>query len=552
MHITATKRVIANSFFISPLRSASCQNGVARVLRGLLFASAGLLCALAFTGCGSLPSAVERPPSAALAPRADGELATLARNSTPPGAQGQSGFRLLPLGSYSLDTRLQLIQRAQHSLDVQYYVIENDLTGRTLMRELRNAARRGVRVRLLVDDLFTAHTDALLLALAHEPNLQVRLFNPFCCNRGSTAGRFLGSVQDIYRLNHRMHNKLFIADGLAAVAGGRNIADEYFMLHASGNFVDMDTFILGAVLPELQGLFDKYWNSNVVYPVQAIVKDELGAAQTIAAFEAATAGPPLKLELPASDVLGYGALREDFDAGRTGLVWASARAFADPPNKRDTMSAEEAALQSVSYEVRMKVWAAADELVITSPYLIPGPLGIGAFEALGQRKVQVTLLTNSLAATDEPLVHTGYARYRERLLRYGVDLYELSPERTRRGKRLGVFGSSLGRLHAKTAIVDKRTVFIGSMNLDPRSQTQNTELGLFIDSPELAKELARVITISKTQSAYRLRLNPNTQAIEWQGSGDEGDVVYTSEPESSFWMRLHNMLIAPFVPEQLL
>ncbi len=513
-----------------------------------------LIFAFALAGCGSLPMSVERPVSLAQAPRADGALARLVQASTPPPATGSalSGFRLLPLGAYSLDTRLQLIRRATQSLDVQYYVIEADATGKQLLRGLFDAAQRGVRVRLLVDDLYTVHTDPLLRAMAAQPNIEVRLFNPFCCQRGSTLGRFASSVLDIQRLNHRMHNKLFIADGVAAVAGGRNIADEYFMLHSGSNFVDMDAFVVGAVVAELRDIFDRYWNSNVAYPVQSIVPSVADASQLASEFLLATASAGMALDMPASDVLGYGPLREDFDAGRVGLVWAPARAFADPPNKRDTLTAEEAARQSVSFEVRMKVWSAAEDFILTSPYLIPGPLGIGAFEQLGKRKVNVVVLTNSLAATDEPLVHTGYARYRERLLSYGVDLYELSPDLTRRNKRLGVFGSSLGRLHAKTAIVDKRTVFIGSMNLDPRSETQNTELGLFIDSPELAKELLRVINVSKDQGAYKLRLQPGTQRIEWLVRENGTDVVLSEEPESSFWMRLHNLLIGPFVPEQLL
>jgi putative cardiolipin synthase len=206
---------------------------------------------------------------------------------------------------------------------------------------------------------------------------------------------------------------------------------------------------------------------------------------------------------------------------------------------------------SVSMEVRMRIWSAKDELVITSPYLVPGPMGIEAFEALGKRNVKTSVLTNSLAATDEPLVHTGYARYRPRLLAAGVDVYELSPERTRRSKRLGMFGSSYGRLHAKTAVVDGRTVFIGSMNLDPRSDTQNTEIGIFVDSPQLAKELLRIVRISKLQSAYRVRLAKDG-TLEWLTMDDDRELVLTEEPESSFWLRVHNLLAAPFVPEQLL
>ena len=538
-------------------RSRSCQTpaiaGVGgflpRVLRLLPPVLLLGLALLTLAGCGTLPPAGPRPASVALAPPEDGTLAAIAKASTPPG--GLSGFRLLPLGPYALDARLQLIQRARSSLDLQYYLIEDDATGRLLLRSLRDAAARGVRVRLLVDDLFTADTDPMLRALADHPNIELRLFNPFCCLRGSTLGRITGSLGDFYRVNHRMHNKLLIADGLFAVAGGRNISDEYFMLNQSSNFVDMDTFIAGALVAQLQDIFDQYWNSEVVFPVQALVPATVPPSQALAEFERLSVVPHAPPELPSEDALGYGPIGEDLEAGRVGLIWAPARAFADPPDKLRPMSADQTRALSASKEVRMKIWAAESDLVITSPYLIPGPLGITAFEGLGQRKVKTTVLTNSLAATDEPLVHTGYSRYRTRLLASGVDLYEISPERTRRTKRLGMFGSSFGRLHAKTAVVDGRTVFIGSMNLDPRSDTQNTELGIFVDSPELARELLRIINISKLQSAYRVRLDARGN-LEWLTMDDDNEVVLTSEPETTFWLRLHNLLISPFVPEQLL
>jgi len=548
---------VGNGVGVGRRAVASCQNAFGarcsgtpspRWLRVLALCLAALL-AVALSGCGTLPPAGPRPASVAQTPKDDGDLALTAKASTPPGEL--SGFRLLPLGPYALEARLQLAQRAHHSLDVQYYVIEDDATGRLLLRTLRDAAARGVRVRLLLDDLYTVHTDAMLRALADHPNIEVRLFNPFCCARGSSFGRFATSLGDLYRINHRMHNKLFIADGVMAVAGGRNVADAYFMLDQSSNFVDMDAFIMGAVIQQLQGIFDQYWNSDVVYPVQSLVKPAVPREQQAAEFERLSVVGHAPPELPSVDALGYGPVGEELAAGRVGLIWAPARAFADPPNKRDTMSPEEAREFSASQQVRMKIWGAESDLVITSPYLIPGPMGITAFEDLGQRKVKTVVLTNSLAATDEPLVHTGYARYRTRLLQSGVDLYEISPERTRRSKRLGMFGSSLGRLHAKTAIVDGHTVFIGSMNLDPRSDTQNTELGIFVESPQLAKELLRIVNISKLQSAYRVRLDAKGN-LEWLSMDDDKEVILNVEPESSFWMRVHNMLIGPFVPEQLL
>ncbi len=502
------------------------------------------------TGCGTLPSQVERSVSQAIPASPKGQLAQIVRASTPPG--DLSGFRLLPLGAYALDARLQLARRAEFSLDVQYYTIEDDNTGHIFLRHLRDAAARGVRVRLLVDDLFTSHTSETLRALAAHPNVEVRLFNPFCCARESLLSRFAGSLFDLYRLNHRMHNKMFIADGLMAVAGGRNIGDEYFQRSGANNFVDMDALVIGAVVGEMAGIFDSYWSSEVAYPVQAIVTANNGAEFWHARFDELTSSIDVPHDLPSVDLLGYGPVNEELDSGRLGLIWGTARAIADPPGKRDTKTAEAASATSVTNDLRMQLWGANSELVLTSPYLIPGPKGIKTFEELGGRKVKMTIITNSLAATDETLVHAGYSRYRYPLLRAGVDLYELSPERTRLNSRLGMFGKSRGRLHAKTAIVDDKLVFLGSMNLDPRSETQNTEFALFVESPELARELQRILRITKLQSAYRVRLSPESDELQWLTMDEENEIVLTDEPESSLWMRFHNLFLAPLVPEQLL
>ena len=525
------------------------RSGLSRALS--LFASA--LLAAVLSACGTLPPGIVRTPSTALAPSPDSTLVKIAKASAP--SDDESGFRLMPLGVYSLDARIQLAKRAQRSLDVQYYVIENDATGRLLLRQLRDAALRGVRVRLLVDDLYTTHTDGLLRSLSAFPNVQVRLFNPFCCARsGGIPTRYAASIFDFGRLNHRMHNKLFIADGVMSVVGGRNIADEYFLRHAEQNFVDMDAFVAGAVVTDLAAIFDRYWNSEVVVPIEAVGAPLADAATARKAFdtEIETSPQAAPLDPPSVDLLGYGPISEDLDDGRLGLIWGKARAISDPPEKLSKKTVEEATASSVTQDVRMTIWQAKSELVITSPYLIPGKMGLEAIKALRERNVAVTVVTNSLAATDEPLVHTGYSRYRYDMLLAGVDIYELSPSLTQRTKRLGMFGSSLGRLHAKTAVVDRRTVFIGSMNLDPRSASLNTELGIFVDSPQLAKELLRVINISKLESAYRLRLQPNGPGIQWLTMEGDAEKVLGVEPESTPLLRLHNIIFGLFVPEQLL
>jgi putative cardiolipin synthase len=500
--------------------------------------------------CGSLPPARVQPPEYVLPVNTSSPLAKIVSASTPPGEQ--SGFRLMPLGVYSLDARVQLAQRAQHSLEVQYYQFENDATGRLLMRALREAALRGVKVRLLVDDLYTAKSQDLLLALSDTPGVKVRLFNPFCCGRNGVLQRFIASP-NFARLNHRMHNKLFIADGVMAVVGGRNISDEYFVLSPAQNFIDMDALVVGDVLPQLGTIFDAYWNSEQVRPVEDVVT--MGGARkfTAADFDSwvGMAGPAPRIFLPPSDILGYGPIAEELDAGRLGLLWGKARAVADPPDKLASMSEDEAIKTSVTMQVWGVLMNAKTQVDLTSPYLVPGERGMAALEQLSRRNIKVTLLTNSLAATDEPLVHTGYARYRERMLKDGIDLYELSPARTTSTERFGTFGKSLGRLHAKTAAIDKTTIFIGSMNLDPRSASQNTEMGVIVDSPQLAREMMRIINVSKVQNSYRLRLDKEG-VIEWLSTDGEKEIILNTEPESGFFKRIYNRLIAPLVPEMLL
>ena len=481
-------------------------------------------------------------------------LGRIAKGSAP--APELSGFRLMPLGLFSLDTRVQLARRAEVSLDVQYYHFEDDETGRWLLRALRDAAVRGVRVRLLIDDLYTGGKDPLWLAFAAHPNVEVRLFNPFARARGrGQGGRFLASLDEWGRVNHRMHNKLLVADGAMAVIGGRNVANEYYLRSMSENFVDVDAFAAGWIVQPLQNLFDRYWNSDPVYPLESVAKTELTKAQLRALFEdwtgAATTPPPT--ELPPNDILGYGPIADDLDVGRLGLIWGEAYVFADHPDKPfDGEVGGELLETSVTYNVFEAIRGAEEEVVASSPYFVPGPVSMEMFRELRGRKVKITVLTNSLASTDEPIVHIGYSAHREELLRMGIDLYELSSSRLKDNKRPFLFGKSLGRLHAKLVVIDKKRLFIGSMNLDPRSATINTELGAMIDSPPLARELLRIIDIDRLQSAYRVRLRANGSGLEWLSNDGDREMILTEEPDSTPWLRIKSWLLTPFVPiEQL-
>jgi putative cardiolipin synthase len=524
-------------------------------LAALLLACLALLFA---GGCASLPQGVQRTPSQAIPASTATTLGRIAADSSP--SPELTGFRLMPIGSFALNTRIALVQRAERSLDLQYYHIENDETGRYLLRALRDAGLRGVRVRLLVDDLYNAGNDPLLLGLAATPNVEVRLFNPFPAGRDGFASRFIASLADFRRVNHRMHNKLFIADGAMAVAGGRNIANEYFMRDANANFVDLDAFITGALVPQLAALFDRYWNSEVVFPLHAIVPPDGTPDALQQRFDRLTAldtTPPPEAP-PENDVLGYGPISGELDDGRLGLIWASANAYADSPDKIRGMAASYALVplqdvESVRYNVLEQMRRAQKEIVMTSPYLIPGEAGMAMMRETRSRGVSFRVLTNSLAATDEPLVHTGYRRYRTQMLKLGVDVYELSPTRVKRNLRLGMFGTTHGRLHAKTAVIDRQTVFIGSMNFDPRSEKHNTEMAVIVQSPQLAREVLRLMDLDKLQASYRVRTSKaNEYQLEWLTTDDDGEVVLYQEPDTTFWQRFMLQLLAPLAPEELL
>lgn len=530
-------------------------NATGRRLPGassLLHAVVAALTTLLISGCGTLPMLPERPTSSALQPGRDSPLVRSVEDSTP--NPNMTGFRLMPIGFSSLDARVELARRAVHSLDIQYYLIANDRTGRLFMRNLRDAALRGVRVRLLVDDLYTIGGDEMFRGLAAFQNVEVRLFNPFCCGRSSVATKFLASLVAFQRLNHRMHNKLFIADGVAAVMGGRNIADEYFTRSPTSNFVDMDVLVVGAAMQRLRSIFDAYWNSEESYPVETIVAASADEAALRRGFDhlVEDGEQMISIPVPVTDMLGHRPLGRDLDDGHLQLEWCTAVAFADRPDKVRATTAEMARSMSAQMNIMDRVSASKRNVVISSPYFVPGAIGVLAFGDLTKRDVKVSILTNSLAANDVPLVHTGYARYRVQMLRTGVELYELSPTRMFRNDELLVPTMSIGRLHTKAAVIDESIVYIGSVNLDPRSDSTNTELGILAECPELARQVIGVISVSQRGSSYRLRFASDGLTLEWLTTTDGGEVVLTQEPEATPLMRLQNLLFGPFVPEQLL
>ncbi len=505
----------------------------------------------------SLPDVSQRPWGRAVQPEPGSALVQLAAASVPD--DELSGFKLVSSGAQALQLRLMLIERATRSIDLQVYQFKSDASGRALMRALRDAAARGVQVRLLLDDMYTAGDDALWLGLAALPGVELRLFNPFLSGRDSHVGRLLDSALGDERLHRRMHNKLLVADGALALAGGRNIADAYFLPAAQGSFVDVDVLVAGPLVPQMTQAFDLYWNSDYSHELRSVVDEPLSGAERRAALAQAldlicsTAACAAVEQARRADP----ALVQAFDQGRVPLRLAMASVAYDSPAKieNEQVAIDIGMLATTGAQVRLLVAQAIQrtrsELVIVSPYLIPGPAGVAGLGELRRRGVQVTMLTNSLAATDEPAVHLGYRRYRAALLREGVTLYEWSPVRGGRVLRELVAGGTVLRLHAKAAIVDRERVFLGSMNFDPRSRDLNTEFGLLIRSPELAEELQTLLMLWMRQGAYRLHLDADGRTLHWT-AGDSDQHVEAFEPDTDFGSRLLLDLLEPFIPEEML
>ena len=393
-------------------------------------------------------------------------------------------------------------------------------------------------MRVLVDDLHTDGAEELMEGLAAFDNVQVRLFNPFVRGRGSLFIKLVTSLDDLVRVNHRMHNKMFVADNALALIGGRNIADEYFMRARDHNFIDLDALAAGPVVQALSASFDAFWNSDYVYPIDLIVPRTAGTREerrtALSAVLAATEAPPPDLTIPAR-YLPYCRVPADLDSGRLPLIEAYADLRVDPLDKAAGTRLSDRA-GTVRAFVGQFTRAAQREVVAISPYFVPGKLGMETIEMLSRRGVRMRVLTNSLAATDQPVVYSGYSRYVLPMLRLGMEIYELSPSLARAHGKLGRFGESQGMLHAKIMVVDRARVFIGSLNIDGRSERYNTELGILIHSPQIAEDLLSMLDFEG--SAYKLRLAPAGDRVQWVAGTAENPQVHDHDPEAGLWRRL--------------
>ena len=484
------------------------------------------------TGCATLPPPKDRLETTALN---DTTGTRLGRAITPEVAAnpGKTGIHALPDPRDAFAARVLLANAAEKSLDAQYYIWNGDQVGYLMFQALWQAAERGVRVRLLLDDLNTKGLDPTLAVLDAHPNIEVRLYNPLV-GRDARALYFL---TDFTRLNRRMHNKSFTADNQVTVVGGRNIAGEYFGAGVGLTFADLDVLAVGSAVPEVSKEFDVYWNSASAYPASGFVGPPMpdGTANLEAKFAANRADPESIAYLEA--VRATPLVSELLDR-KLPLEWADAEVVSDDPAK--TLDTTERTDVLLFPELVRKMGPAEKTLDIVSPYFIPGAGGTEHLTALAKRGVTVRILTNSLAASEAKSVHSGYAKRRRDLLQAGVQLYEIKPTAAKHagesGDRFGS-GSSSG-LHAKTLAVDSRRIFVGSFNLDPRSARLNTELGLVISSPVLAQGLTRFFDVEVPMLAYEVRLAADGDSLEWIERTASGEKRYDTEPETNWSKRM--------------
>ena len=545
-------------------------------LRQLLPALALAFTALWLAGCASLPSEVDRPVSTALAKPEETRLGALvAARAAKAGTRNDSGFALVGDAELAFTSRMTLIKAAQKTLDIQYYAIFADDTTERMFEALREAAGRGVRIRILLDDFNTSGKNAQVLKLAFEKNFELRLFNPLPGGRGSMVMRILSNLKDAARLQRRMHNKIFVADNAVAITGGRNLGETYFGQSKGTNFVDIDVIAAGRIARDLSASFDQYWNNPLAYPVQSLM-----TAKEIEALKPPPAGAQtanLNREDPATlagatqaaiaesnaSAASAAALPDSTDLRLLTWTWAPSVLLVDKPSKIAADADSTGESQDTTVDGLLQLMSQAKgNLLIVSPYFVPGERMMAQFADLRRRGVRVRVLTNSLASNDAPAAHVGYARYRKALLDLGIELYEMRAEQEGSfssfgssalggGSTGGSTSGSRASLHSKVVVMDDRLLVVGSMNLDLRSQLQNSEVAIVIRNRAISAEATRLIEPTLAAGAYRVELDEQGQMV-WrapQGSQLKDSRV---EPDASLGLKLMLKLIGPFAPDEML
>jgi putative cardiolipin synthase len=465
----------------------------------------------------------EPEPSYALEPGKDGPFADLETGFSQKHGTRKSGFLLLDNNAESLRQRLMLIDAARYSLDIKYYLWYGDDSGELIFKRVMDAARRGVRVRLIADDILLLSEDKSLAVIDAHPNVEIRLFNPW---RQYSSRRSVKTAQTLERFNYRMHNKLIISDNRIAILGGRNLGDEYFGLNWTFNFLDIDVLGVGPVARESSELFDHFWNNPAVVSASAFGHDRPGEAQQEAAYA--------DLErIKKSERLQYIPVEtQNWDAA----LQTVAQRLHPGTGKvvYDTLE-EDGISQKMTTIIPEFSKTAKRELLIVNAYLIPNEQMLHAARDLIAKGVKIRIMTNSLASQDVPAVNSHYGPWRKPILSTGIELHELRPDAAVKSREdtPPVVSGFIG-LHSKASVVDRSRVYIGSFNLDPRARDFNTEMGVLIDSPELAEELAQLAEdLMRPENSWQVKFDDKGQLI-WQS----GDDIKTRQPAQSFWQRV--------------
>ncbi|MFW2438922.1 MAG: phospholipase D family protein [Arenicellales bacterium] len=451
---------------------------------------------------------------------------------------GQSGVILLGNGLDAYVGRAVLARLAEKSVDVQYYMFHQDTVGRLLIKELLATADRGVRVRMLIDDMYGEEADDVWSALSTHPNMEVRLYNPFV--RGHSKN--LQFVTQTKRVNHRMHSKTYTADNQASIVGGRNIGDEYFDADKDVAFADLDAMTIGPAVPEVSDQFDQYWNNRHSYPVATLIEGVQKETVPAGALDNLRKELDKFYQQPQTlayrDAVEHSAFANALRDKTAAFSFSEAKIIHDSAEKM-TREDDNWKVELLMSQLAPYILQAKEEYILVSPYFVPGQRGADAICKLSKQGVRVRILTNSLASNDVAAVHTGYMRHRKQLLRCGVELYELNEELKKlEGKRFTWLpGLSKSSLHAKTMAMDKKTMFVGSFNFDQRSLNINTEIGIVFEDPEIATDSSQHFDEHIDKIAFRVELIDDS--LRWTGIDESGKkVVFDVEPYTSFWKRL--------------
>ncbi len=487
------------------------------------------LCTLiALCGCASVDFDYPRTESRAVTDTSDSRLGKAFANVLQRHPD-ESGFFPIEDGVDALAFRLTLAEGADHSIDAQYFLIHDDPVGRLFVESLLRAADRGVRVRLLIDDIHTSGHDFDLAVVDSHPNIDVRIFNPL----GNRTAKVL-NVTNVRRVIRRMHNKSFTVDNQVTVIGGRNIGDEYFGASSEAAFGDLDVLAVGHFVQEVSSMFDSYWNHRAAVPILALTKgpsdpqtvvDEMRRQLTRAREENATGKYAKALRSSVFDIL---------QRDTSSMIFAPHKLVFDSPDKSQPDAAGNAA--SIVTSLQDSIADVERELIVITPYLVLAKDDLDGFQALRDSGISVTVLTNSLASNNHTISHSGYKSVRKPLLRMGVRILEVRADPSTPGNEGLTTDAPKKTLHTKAYIVDRRRVFVGSFNWNQRSKNVDTEMGVIIESPELALAFAERIDNLSLEGVYEVNLNEKSQ-LRWTGLEDDRSVILTKEPQTTWWHR---------------